>query len=191
MEAKHAFEAYCRQHGCQVQHYHCDNGHFADNRWMVDAAQRGQTISFCRVSAHHQNGLAKKAIRDLQEQVRKSLLHAKARWPQAIHTSLWPYALCMACYVSNMIPISPGGTQSRLEKFTRVQVASSSKHTNFWLSSFCLAVCSHCRQIYSKMGRQSETGSISWTFLETCLISGIGVKPYHWSGFTAIPCNLQ
>ena len=93
---------------------------------MADAAQRGQTISFCGVNAHHQNGLAEKAIRDLQEQGWKSLLHAKARWSQAIHTSLWPYALRMACYVSNMIPISPGSTKSRLEKFARVQV----KHTH-------------------------------------------------------------
>ena len=45
--------------------------------WMADTAQRGQIISFCGVNAHNQNGLAKKATRDLQEQARKSLLHAK------------------------------------------------------------------------------------------------------------------
>ena len=116
--------------GCQAQHYHCDNGRFADNGWMADAAQRGQTISFCGINAHHQNGLAKKAIRGLQEQARKSLLHAKARWPQAIHTSLWPYALCMACYVYNILPTSPSNIQSRLKKFIRAQVAPSLKHTH-------------------------------------------------------------
>ena len=79
IEAKHAFKMYCRQHGCQVQHYNCNNGCFADNGWMADAAHWGQTISFCSVNAHHQNGLVKKAIKDLQEQARKSLLHAKAR----------------------------------------------------------------------------------------------------------------
>ena len=94
---------------------------------MADAAQRGQTISFFGINAHHQNGLPKKAIRDLQEQATKRLLHDKARWPQAIHTLLWPYALCMACYVCNMLPTSPGMTKSSLEKFARVQVAPSLK----------------------------------------------------------------
>ena len=72
LEAKHTFEAYCRQHGCQVQHYHCNNDRFADSGWMAGAAQKGQTISFCGVNAHHQNGLAEKAMRDLQEQARKA-----------------------------------------------------------------------------------------------------------------------
>ena len=57
LEVKHAFEAYCRQYECQVQHYHCDNCRFADNGWIADAAQRGQTISFYGINAHHQNGL--------------------------------------------------------------------------------------------------------------------------------------
>ena len=35
-----------------------------------------------------------------------------------------------ACYVSSMLPSSPGSIQFRLEKFTRVQVAPSLKHTH-------------------------------------------------------------
>ena len=70
-----------------------------------------QTINFCGVNAHRQNGLAEKAISNLQEQARTTLLHAQARWPQAIHTSLWPYAMGTACYVSNILPF-PGSTQS-------------------------------------------------------------------------------
>jgi hypothetical protein len=44
----------------------------------------GQTISFCGVNAHFQNGIAEKMIRDLQESTRKQLLHTKARWPKAV-----------------------------------------------------------------------------------------------------------
>ena len=58
----HAFETYCKQYVCQIQHYHCDSGCFADIGWMADASQIGQTLSFCNVNVHHQNGLAKKAI---------------------------------------------------------------------------------------------------------------------------------
>ena len=70
-----------------------DNGQFADKGWVDNFAAHGQTLSFCGVNAHHQNGVAKKRIRDLQEAVRAALIHAKQRWLEAIKTSLWPYAL--------------------------------------------------------------------------------------------------
>ena len=44
-------EAYFRQNGCQEQHYYGNNGLFADNGWMTDATQRGQTISVWGLNA--------------------------------------------------------------------------------------------------------------------------------------------
>ena len=41
--------------------------------------------------------------RDLHEQAPKQLLHAKARWPEMVHLSLWPYALRNSAYVSNLM----------------------------------------------------------------------------------------
>jgi hypothetical protein len=84
VEAKHAFEAFARSFGIRIMHYHADNGRFADNLFLKDVATSGQTISFCGVNAHFQNGIAEKMIRDLQESARKQLLHAKSRWPTAI-----------------------------------------------------------------------------------------------------------
>jgi hypothetical protein len=78
VEAKKAFEAYARSHGVIVKHYHADNGRFAESLFMSVVAESGQTISFCGVSAHFQNGIAEKRIRDLSEQARKQLVHAKA-----------------------------------------------------------------------------------------------------------------
>jgi hypothetical protein len=46
---------------------------------MNAAKQQQQTISFCGVNAHFQNGIAEKIIRDIQEQARTMLLHAKSR----------------------------------------------------------------------------------------------------------------
>ena len=91
--SKEAFESFARNHGVIVHHYHADNGRFAEKGWMDHVAQCGQTISFCGVNAHHQNGVAEKRIRDLQETSRAALIHAKSRWPDAIETYLWPYAL--------------------------------------------------------------------------------------------------
>jgi hypothetical protein len=93
LESKRAFERYSRQHGVRIQHYHADNGRFADNMFRNDVTEKGQTISYCGVNAHWQNGIAEKKIRDLTDQARTILLFSQNRWPGAITTHLWPYAL--------------------------------------------------------------------------------------------------
>jgi hypothetical protein len=75
--AKLAFEQFAEQHGVTIQHYHCDNGRFADNDFKTACEQARQRLTFCGVNAHFQNGIAKKAIRDLSKSARKQLLHAR------------------------------------------------------------------------------------------------------------------
>ena len=127
VKAKQAFEAYAAKHGVKVQHYHADNGRFADKAFVNHATEQGQDITYCSVNAHFQNGIAEKAIRDLQEQARKQLLHARARWPEVIHLALWPYAMRNAALVSNLMPSQDGGV-SPLEIFTGSQVAPNFRH---------------------------------------------------------------
>ena len=83
LAAKRAFEAQCRNHGVTVKQFHADNGRFADNTFINDCKAQGQTITYCGVNAHWQNGLAEKGIRDLREAARTMLLHAIHRWPSA------------------------------------------------------------------------------------------------------------
>ena len=45
------------------------------------------------MNAHFQSRIAKRAVRDLQDQVQKQLLHAQCQWLNAIHLALWPFAL--------------------------------------------------------------------------------------------------
>jgi hypothetical protein len=120
LAAKQAFEAYARDRGVKVQHYHADNGRFVDNLWQDSITNAGQTMTLCGVNAHHQNGVVEKRIRDLVSRARKMLLHAEARWPKAVHTSLWPYALRTANELRNCLPgkdnLSPA------EKFSSVHV---------------------------------------------------------------------
>jgi hypothetical protein len=77
MEANQAFEHCANQHGVRILHYHCNNGHFADNAFKNSCSAKGQRLTFCGVNAHFQNGSTEKAIRDLQESARKQLLHAR------------------------------------------------------------------------------------------------------------------
>ena len=73
MEAKEAFESYSREMGVIIRHYHVDNGRFSDNDFIAYTKKSGQTISYCGVNAHFQNGRAEKRIRDLQESSRTQL----------------------------------------------------------------------------------------------------------------------
>ena len=121
--AKRAFERFADEHGVKIQHYHCDNGRFADNEFKNACDQANQGLTFCGVNAHFQNGIAERAIRDLQESARKQLLHAKQRWPSAVHLSLWPYALRNAAVLHNTLPTLDDGT-SRLEHFSGIRVGA-------------------------------------------------------------------
>jgi hypothetical protein len=107
-DAKQAFEHFAKQHGVRILHYHCDNGCFADNAFKNSGSAKGQRLTFCGVNAHFQNGIAEKAIRDLRESARKQLLHARQRWPAAIHLALWPYALRSAVSLHNTLPVFGG-----------------------------------------------------------------------------------
>ena len=75
VQAKQAFENYAAKSRIKIKHYHCDNGRFADNAFKDSAQSNNQTVSYCGVNAHFQNGIAKKRIRDLQESARTMLIH--------------------------------------------------------------------------------------------------------------------
>ena len=111
-----------------VLHYHADNGRFADNKFRQAVNQvRGQTLSFCGVNAHFQNGVAERRIRELQDHARTMLIHSSKRWPTAINTHLWPYALRMANDIMNATPnLKTGGVP--LNVFAGSGIASNPKH---------------------------------------------------------------
>ena len=69
----------------------------------------GQTITYCGVGAHHQNGITKSAIKHDTLQARTLLLHAKRYWPTVITTMLWPLALLTAAEHHNLWHIKEDG----------------------------------------------------------------------------------
>ena len=83
--------------------------------------EKHQSISYCRVNTHWQNGRAEKRIRDLEEGGRKQLLHAKSRWSRVITLHLCPYALRMVNQLHNNI-VNYKSKESPLERFCGVKV---------------------------------------------------------------------
>ena len=127
IEAKQAFEAYSSDMGVTIKHYHADNGRFAETMFMEHVKSSGQSITFCGVGAHHQNGVAERRIRDLTEHARTMLLHASHRWPKAINAHLWPYALRLAAHVRNHVPRETEGG-SPIENFSSSRVHNKVFH---------------------------------------------------------------
>ncbi len=91
--AKHGYERYLSLLGIKSKGYHANNSRFADNGFWDDCLDNDQSITFCGVGGHHQNGIAERKIKDLTLGARTILLHAKQMLPEYISTILWPFAL--------------------------------------------------------------------------------------------------
>jgi hypothetical protein len=133
LAAKWSFEAYASTHGVKIRRYHADNGRFAEKLFLNHCELAGQKVSLCGVSAHFQNGIAERRIKDLTERSRTSLLHAMHRWPSAITINLWPYALRYINDVYNATPALKSG-QTPLECFSAIAVRP-------WVLDFHLPLC--------------------------------------------------
>ena len=126
LEGKALFERKCAAFGIQVEHYHADNGIFASLAWKEACALSSQGYSYSGVNAHFQSGVAERRIRELQDLSRTMLIHANARWPEAITAHLWPYALRLACEAYNESPTRKL-KRSPVEIFTRTAVMPEPK----------------------------------------------------------------
>ena len=91
---------------------------------MNNIETKGQTISFCGVNAHFQNGRAERRIRTLGELGRTQLIHAQYKWPSAITNNLWPYAVKNVTDILNDT-IPQNNTRTRIEKFTNIDMRPS------------------------------------------------------------------
>ena len=109
VQGKVAFETFCEARGVTVKHYHANNGRFADKGFVNHVGANRQSISYCGVNAHFQNGMAEKRIRDLQDQTTTMIMHAESRWPDVISSNLLPYALHEANETLNATPSNVTG----------------------------------------------------------------------------------
>jgi hypothetical protein len=167
IKAKEAFEQFAAEHGVAIKHYHCDNGRFADNAFQQACQQSRQQLTFCGVNAHFQNGIAKRAIRDLSKSTRKQLLHVRQRWPATVHTALWPYALRNAALLHNILPTLEDGS-SWLKLFSSIRVGTKMAHNH----TFACPVFSLQNKLAA--GNTNPKGSP-----RACLGLNLGPSPMH------------
>lgn len=160
LQSKEAFEICAREHGIKIHHYHADNGIFKAKAWVNQCRSQGQKLTFAGVNAHHQNGIAEKRIRDLQELTRSALIHASKRWPQAITANLWPYAFRQANKILNETTLlkDPAG-RSATQLFTNSPVDIQPKHFKpFGCPVAVLHEDLQTGQIFNKWKERSRVG---------------------------------
>jgi len=51
-----------------IKHYHADNGRFKGKLFSKSIEEKGQTISFCGIGAHHQKWYSRKKNRRLTKE---------------------------------------------------------------------------------------------------------------------------
>jgi hypothetical protein len=104
LQTKHAFERFAAEHGVKIHAYRADNAPFGAKQFTDDLDARNQRITYSGTGAHHQNGVAERAIQTVTSWARAMLLHAVLHWPDQADLSLWPFALEYAVYLWNNIP---------------------------------------------------------------------------------------
>jgi hypothetical protein len=115
-----------------VKGYHGDNGIFTAQPWKQHSEARGQTLDLSGVGAHHQNGIAERAICTIVGSSRTMMLHAIIHWPDETKLDLWTFALQYAIRLHNHIP-QHGKTVTPYEVFTNsIDVNSSLQNARVW-----------------------------------------------------------
>ncbi len=112
--AKKAYEEVLKQAERTAKHYHTNNGCFSDSCFHQDINEKGQSISFCDVRAHHQNGFIENKNKKLTLGARSLLLHGMCHWPQMVDTMFWPFAIKGMAEWMNSLHIDPDSNTPEL-----------------------------------------------------------------------------
>ena len=131
IQAKTNFENHAQTCGVRIKSYRADNGRFAEKSFRDSVRAAQQTIDFCAVGAHHQNGLIKRHFQTLATRTRTILLHAKRHWPAMIAVLLWPFAYKYAELSHNNWHLDENGL-SPSQKFCGTEHRMELKDIHTW-----------------------------------------------------------
>jgi hypothetical protein len=104
IQAKQSYERQQFDKGVVVHAYHTDNGTFKAREYTKAIYDQKQSITFSGSGAHHQNGVAERAIGTIFSIARTMIIHAAIRWPEVIEANTWPMAISYAVWLYNHMP---------------------------------------------------------------------------------------
>ena len=115
--AKTSFERLANDGGVKIKAYRADNGRFADKGFHSAVQESNQSITFCAVGGHHQNGIVERKIKELTLIARTLLLHSIRHWPEYTTTMMWPFALKEAAFRLNKLSLRSDGRSNEAAFF--------------------------------------------------------------------------
>ena len=90
LQSKYAFERVVDLAGVKIQGYRSDNYNFNSAEFLKDIGTQDQTINLCGIRAHHQNGLAERAIQTVVYWSWTMVINFSIHWPEYSQLELWP-----------------------------------------------------------------------------------------------------
>ena len=99
-----AFERESTEVGVHIKGYNTDNGVYVAKEIIKKLHNSNQTLSLSGIGAHHQNGVAENAIKNISRRARIAMFHAALRWPNKFDKHLWPLAMNNAVHIHNHTP---------------------------------------------------------------------------------------
>jgi hypothetical protein len=121
LKAKHTYERFANEFGIKLKHFRADNAPFRSAEFQADLELKDQQIDYSGVGAHHQNGVAERALQTVTKWARSALLHQLLQWPEHASPDLWPFALEHAVHIWNHLP-SHHSRLAPIELFTGVKL---------------------------------------------------------------------
>lgn len=133
LEAKHALERFSEQYGIKIKSFHADNKPFGDQLWLDDLTLQNQTITYSGSYAHHQNGVAERSLKTINQWTLALMMHQMLHWPEQFDPCLWPFAMDQVVAIWNNLPRGESGL-SPLELYTGVTAhnRNSLLHMRVW-----------------------------------------------------------
>ncbi len=93
----------------------CNNGRFSDKSFPQDITDKGQSITFCGVGVHHQNGKIENRNKQLTLGACTLLLHGMHHWPQMVVTNMfWPFAIKAMAKHMNLLHVDDESNTTEL-----------------------------------------------------------------------------
>jgi hypothetical protein len=158
----------------KLQSFRADNMPFNSKEFKSDLVTKGQTLSLSGVGAHHQNGVAERAIQTVTQWARSMLLHQVLHWPDQAQLDLWPFALEHAVYLWNHLP-------KKDSLIAPVELFTGAVFLTIMITSLA-PMCGDVQLMFSiysfKMGRNSPSGTHAR--VEACLLASLLLTPPRW-----------
>jgi hypothetical protein len=128
--SKRAFETLAKSNGVEIQSYFGDNVPFNSAEFQQDLVSKGQAIVLSGVGAHHQNGVAERAIRTVTSFARAAMMHMVTHWPEQANLMLWPFAMEYSVFVWNHLP-------NRISRLAPIEIFSRTRQSTSTVLQRC------------------------------------------------------